>query len=43
MPLRRTGIAQAISTMQNPGSDAGVFVAHLPFIQAAFVVEFVVG
>jgi hypothetical protein len=29
--------------MQNPGSDAGVFVVHLPSIKAPYVADFVVG
>jgi hypothetical protein len=29
--------------MQNPGSDAGVFVVNQPSIEAAFAANFVVG
>jgi hypothetical protein len=29
--------------MQNPGSDAGVFVVNLPSIEAALAADFVVG
>jgi hypothetical protein len=29
--------------MQNPGSDAGVFLINLPAIEAAFVTGFVLG
>jgi hypothetical protein len=29
--------------MQNPGSDAGVFLVNLPSIEAAFAADFVVG